>query len=1169
MGRLLRRTKATSAAAVSCCLALALLGVAASSASADPEAQPVWSYKSVFGGGEFSETLHETPRSPLALDGSGNIFGADQGLGKVLIYSPTPEGGTPLTTISPGKFRNVAIDPADDSLYFDEDESEGGTTIGRYLSDGQPTPTYTLDPTFEVPQGQGIAVDPTSGDLLVAAPAAEAVRRYDSSGTLTATIATTSINPSWIAIAPDGSFYVASVDGPDVYRYSGAGTALGTISGVGQLHGLAYDPSRSLLVASVGDKLKSYSPAGALRSESQANGESGIGLAAGADGLLYERTVPDLRLYVPATAPGVDAPAVSAVAVHSVNVSAEVDPGEELGGEAPAGSYARIEYSSDGGQSWPFSTPDQALSEGGDTEVEADLTELKGNFDYLVRVVVGNPVFGSTTSVTAPFHTILGPPEVETGKATSITDDEAELNGTIDAIGDQTTYRFEYGPTTAYGSKAPAGADGIAGNGTAPRAFSRPISGLQPSTTYHYRVVAKNSAGEVAGVDKTFTTLVAGQPEARSFELVTPVDKEAGVIQQLYGFQTAPDGSALVMHLVSPPDDTETNVLSNRYLTRRSPSGWLPWISPDPPQDVSRSYVDSVTQAVSPDFQHALVVSNRALTPGAYEGGGNIYIRDLETGSYTFVGGAPGLSPYNKMSGLQTQDMYRGGADDFDWVVLAATSPLYPGAPQTGIYRWSRAGGLELESRLPDGTPAPGVQAILFSYIYKQVEVSDDGRTLYFSAWEGSAGVYRRSEGQTIPISVSEIPGDAATPHGGRLDGVSRDGRYAFFRSQARLTSDAPSSPGNGAFLYRYDAEPGDIEFVGVATSEDAGRVRGVSDDGETIYYNNESNTVVWSGGVTHEITTEHPDGGTEFGAQMFFSSSGRFLGWPSTVDDSIYLYDAETDEKVCVNCDEEGVPLGQSRLPGGVRTLSNYEPGVVANEGAMYFDSTAPLLAADHNQAYDVYRYRDGNLTLISPGDGPFGAQFSDATPDGSHVFFTTEEGIVSWDGDDAVDVYDSRSGGTPAKPPVNSPECVGDACQGAAGTAPGAPGLRSDGPSGAQGAAGKISALRKLSARQRSTLAKGGKATLRLSVDAPGTVSVTGKARIDGKKRQVVTASVNAGKAGQIGIPFAISKTALDELKTRGSLTVTLSVRLGDSVAKKVSFTLRAPTGEKGGRS
>lgn len=86
-----------------------------------------------------------------------------------------------------------------------------------------------------------------------------------------------------------------------------------------------------------------------------------------------------------------------------------------------------------------------------------------------------------------------------------MTSTSATLNGTINPEGSTTTYQFEYGTTTAYGTKAPLVAIS-AGAGVSPVSVNRGISGLTPNTTYHYRLVATNQAGEVEGADGTFVT---------------------------------------------------------------------------------------------------------------------------------------------------------------------------------------------------------------------------------------------------------------------------------------------------------------------------------------------------------------------------------------------------------------------------------------------------------------------------------------------------------------------------------------------------------------------------------------------------------------------------------------------------------------------------------------
>jgi hypothetical protein len=235
-----------------------------------------------------------------------------------------------------------------------------------------------------------------------------------------------------------------------------------------------------------------------------------------------------------------------------------------------------------------------------------------------------------------------------------------------------------------------------------------------------------------------------------------------------------------------------------------------------------------------------------------------------------------------------------------------------------------------------------------------------------------------------------------------------------------------------------------------------------------------------------------------------------------------------------------------------------------------MFFDTAARLIAADHNGSRDVYSYQDGKLSLISPGDGNFTARFGDATPDGSVVYFTTDQSLVGQDTDKMVDVYASRLGPAFDQSATSLAGCADEACQGPIPSPPSASNLGSN-ASGSPGgpAAATISGIRKLSSSDLSTLAKGGKARLKLTVSGAGTVRVTGKAKVDKKSRQVVSASAKAGKAGPVSVPFGLSKAGLSQLKSKGSLTVTLTVRFKDATPKAVKFTLRAATAKDGGRS
>jgi hypothetical protein len=104
----------------------------------------------------------------------------------------------------------------------------------------------------------------------------------------------------------------------------------------------------------------------------------------------------------------------------------------------------------------------------------------------------------------APAHG-QGPaaPAATTGPADSLHIHSARLTGSVDPNGLKTSYRFQYGRTTAYGSSTPAG---DAGAGFAKHPVAAALSGLAQGTRFHYRLVATNSLGTAAGTDATFAS---------------------------------------------------------------------------------------------------------------------------------------------------------------------------------------------------------------------------------------------------------------------------------------------------------------------------------------------------------------------------------------------------------------------------------------------------------------------------------------------------------------------------------------------------------------------------------------------------------------------------------------------------------------------------------------
>lgn len=100
------------------------------------------------------------------------------------------------------------------------------------------------------------------------------------------------------------------------------------------------------------------------------------------------------------------------------------------------------------------------------------------------------------------------PPTATTQAATGVTAVGATLNGTVDPQNADTTVTFEYGATVAYGSTAAAAQSPLLAN-SGSTAVSAAITGLNPNTLYHFRVVASNAGGTANGADQTFTTGLA------------------------------------------------------------------------------------------------------------------------------------------------------------------------------------------------------------------------------------------------------------------------------------------------------------------------------------------------------------------------------------------------------------------------------------------------------------------------------------------------------------------------------------------------------------------------------------------------------------------------------------------------------------------------------------
>ena len=141
--------------------------------------------------------------------------------------------------------------------------------------------------------------------------------------------------------------------------------------------------------------------------------------------------------------------------------------------------------------------------------VEEKITGLALSTPYHYRIVASN----STGTFHGADRVFTSPgPLATTNSADAISGYGATLHGTVNPRGEETSYYFEYDTTEyaagegSHGKVAPASPKAL-GSESKEIAISEPIKGLKPVTTYHFRVVARNAAGEkVYGKDQSFTT---------------------------------------------------------------------------------------------------------------------------------------------------------------------------------------------------------------------------------------------------------------------------------------------------------------------------------------------------------------------------------------------------------------------------------------------------------------------------------------------------------------------------------------------------------------------------------------------------------------------------------------------------------------------------------------
>ena len=246
---------------------------------------------------------------------------------------------------------------------------------------------------------------------------------------------------------------------------------------------------------------------------------------------------------------------------------------------------------------------------------------------------------------------------------------------------------------------------------------------------------------------------------------------------------------------------------------------------------------------------------------------------------------------------------------------------------------------------------------------------------------------------------VSVVNEEGANRSGPSTVGLSGDGSRVFFTTSQRLLGGDESKN-----LYEYDSENEARRRVVRISGGDSTvsepianleSVLSISPDGSHVYFTasgvltstpnsiGQKAQAGQSNLYLYERDAQFPDGRTVFVLPYTdivnvgslekrgdVSQDGRFIVFNSdahlTPDDlssgpQAFEYDSQTGGFVRVSIGQNG--FSENGNLGQVEYL------LVANDGAVFFESANPLVPQATNGLFDVYEYREGNVNLISDG--------------------------------------------------------------------------------------------------------------------------------------------------------------------------------------------------------
>jgi len=805
--------------------------------------------------------------------------------------------------------------------------ASGDTCWGHSFETGS-GPNEFIEPT-------AVAVD-TTGRAWVGDT--DRLVSFDSTGVEGASIALPGAgNTTALSLDSSNDFYVINEAIPGVRKLeAGTGTLLETLDSAGFATAVAIDATDNVYVGDCGSSenicpayyFKVYSPDGDQTfqfgagevAETSHRAALAVGNAAerlyvgtatflgGAQGVIQAFPLPQ-------PGPLVESQGAEDILPTSAKLTAT------LNAEGDQTTYY-FEYGTSTG--YGTATPSETLPGSGfdPQHIEAPLDHLLPNTTYHFRVVATNHCDPAQPSeectVRGPDGTFTTPPAVQVMAQwlTNVTSATATLHAILNPFGVGAEAWVEYGTSTAYGTTLQLA---YLPSGLGELTREAVLNGLQPGTTYHFRVVARaerdGTVFTVNGPDGTFTTQSGSQglqlPDQRVWEMVSPPNKYGGrLITKLGQLQASAGGDALAyisaLSIEPNPDGSRTE--ASTVLARRTTGGV--WNSKDITSPNDRVVGTAIGnegefKLFSPNLSLAVLEprSHMPLSPEASER--TPYLRhNTEPPSYTpLVTGKEGFAnvpPGTEFGGVPKYAVgsveFVGANPELTHVIVDSKVPLVADAPPLALYEWAN-GALDPVSVLPDDEEGGAiVQSTGVGSVQGSIRgaVSADGSRVFWSTGQGYPnfdGLYLRDTEADVSarLDTAQTGASESGPVRPTFQGASADGEVVFFTDTHQLTPDASRS---GADLYRCEIPEG-AEASGCSTlidltppaagSAESSKVQGVivgfSADGTRAYF------------VAQGILDSRPnDGGASAvagGANLYLWQKGQGVRFVATLDQS------------------------------------------------------------------------------------------------------------------------------------------------------------------------------------------------------------------------------------------------------------------------------------------